>query len=114
MQTFPNGIGLEKSQYPKTKPILLPEGAARYVKVTKNNVGKLADWSGGKATYITKKVDGGFVIADRLKLRTRKGNRVANIGDIITRRVFPHPKTGMRTVEFTVIKAEDFAKFVLV
>lgn len=105
---------MEKNQYPKTKPVLLPEGPARYVKVTKNNVGRLAGWSGGKAIYDSKKIGGVRVITDRVKLRTKKGNRVANIGDIITRRVFRHPKTGMRTVEFTVIKAEDFAKFVRV
>lgn len=105
---------MEKSQYPKTKPVLLPEGPARYVKVTKNNVGKLAIWSGGKAIYDSKKVKGERVITDRVKLWTKKGTRVANIGDVITRRVFPHPKTGMRTVEFTVIKAEDFNQFIVV
>lgn len=73
----------------------------RGVKVTAKNYVKAKDWVGvgAEALQTFQERKGGF-IKQRVKVKTPKGPRVAQIGDYIV-------KAGVNT--FTVVKAAEFA-----
>lgn len=87
----------------RTKSLMNPHGGAleRGVRVTKNNVNNLVAWinkNGGKAEFIAETSTTNFAKSRRLRVKTKKGWRVAFIGDVI-----------LRDGEvFGVLKQEDF------
>lgn len=90
----------------KTRKVVGVDGrVGRGVKISRRNFEKAASWSGGEALWRidTKANDG---IGDpRVKIRTKKGWRVARVDDVIVK---------WDKDDYTVIKAEDFAKYVTI
>jgi hypothetical protein len=109
---------------PKTTEVVMKDGrVGRGIKVTARNITNVANWvSGGYmkkdewvdnfASSIVNVARGGKESNHRVEVHTRKGKRVARVGDIVVKFRYRDDESGFDCREYEVIKAEDFAKFI--
>lgn len=93
-----------------TRKVLGLDGQdARGIKVTKNNVGNISFWirtgnvDAEAVLNTTISSKGLAIVKDRVRLKTKKGWRVAHINDVVVK-----DKSG----NFYVIKAIDFVGYI--
>lgn len=96
----------------KAKKLAYPNDELRGVKLTNDNADQIKSWLGvaGVESELTHKTLKGGGLAYRVRVKTSKGWRVAELGDVIARTKVSKAKKAP-TIVCLVIKADLFSGF---
>lgn len=80
----------------------------RGIKVTVNNIETIAEWCNGDAVQDTFKYKDGLEVSrNRVKVNTKNGVRVAQIGDVVVRPIMGTDKQWV----YSIVKNSDLVKY---